>query len=1423
MNELAPHKTIFPSRILDSDSVSLVRTIMPSNIVNCSKLEEGGSQADTDGYLDICDENGIARTRITVQIKHLTYAAVGDAAYYDIPVELFGYAGIHKGEVVVFVACDTDNKRFYWKYISLEEVAKIKGSEKELQKTYRYHFSGEDICSSSNVGSVLAIWKCLYENRMSSIRDERQLAESFASLQKKAFNLISTELYGMEASYISRHQVRDINEWISHRSNGDAERVCLLVGDAGVGKSAVLKKVIDSQRENNKKYLCIKADAIDNTGNIITLEKIRDTIEFFSIGFDEVILIIDQIDALSQCLSNDRNHLNMMMTLLTSLGDWPNVRAIVSCRKYDLNYDSDLRALERKAKRIDIGDLTDDEVVAALDRMAKGLGAAIDKTTLRILKTVQYLDSFCLLYHRSKAKINFNSPVDLYDELWSEYIIKSPSYVNRTELEQLLVLISETIRESGTLKPVLCPSTEQKQSFDYLASCGLVKIDINTVSFFHQSFYDYVLARSYSSSGRSLINDFSDKFQGLEMRSVVKAVLEYERGHNGTLFADEAKSFLTSKQIRLHIKLLVISILAFAKSPNKPEKKLVMDICLNDERLLIYFLRGVQDEGWFATIKQLVKDILPDQKKDTSVLFPIVGCLSRYAFAHPEEVYELANSIKDEDSRKFAVAYILRSPNDYSSSSVLKAYEDAKPDNTHFEVQLIRDALITNEKFAYYETGKVLLKYFLAEDNSERHNGYELAEVLFPALLNNSPKLLLLTLHDSIIKVIEQTEFDGYYGFTITKVFNGYSLDDYVKKILGLYEELLERFSYDESIMRPIIDKLLILNNETSVSMAFAAIAANPKLYDDIVRNTISTNLIIENYLHGDIEYFYLKMLKAWYQTLNVDYAEWYQNLLLSFKSLFDFKYDKERRWSKFLCPHLWRDKWELICNTLPENSFIPELKKCYQELLRRFGSRSIVERPDHSTTMAMCCGGVTSSEIYTKWPIENWRKSFLKLKEDGRWLEGRTPIDLRVHADEFKKCAASNPEKFKNFVFEISRRYDIQDMYKVAGAEGLLDGGVDPYSLWPLTKTLISEEFSRKNSYSFQQIAEYYIREENPYLDDVIRVAESIAKAPYDDKRFASSGEDTERDLGRRATNLLERSINSPQGHAMEILLKASQIPERRCQIFGILNNMLPTMPECIKALCLNYIHNNSSDDETLFFPFVKQLLSGLGCEALAIRGGAIQWCFYHKNDVVKNYFDRIEADEMSHEILSQIYFYGLSSEKNRSECEQRLENILKLDNENVVAKIVEVALKSFKQADMCEYSKRYLERYASDDRKDVANAYCWYCEFLPVEAFRFYCSIAKTWSGKKHREIHSQLEYVKKCISRYPEDCYYFIAGQKFTEIEDQWIADDDVVRVLLQIYGKLKEEENEVCMNGIMDLFDEYIYRGNRMMMDALKKNA
>lgn len=152
-------------------------------------------------------------------------------------------------------------------------------------------------------------------------------------------------------------------------------------------------------------------------------------------------------------------------------------------------------------------------------------------------------------------------------------------------------------------------------------------------------------------------------------------------------------------------------------------------------------------------------------------------------------------------------------------------------------------------------------------------------------------------------------------------------------------------------------------------------------------------------------------------------------------------------------------------------------------------------------------------------------------------------------------------------------------------------------------------------------------------------------------------------------------------------------------------------------------------------------------------------------------------------------------------------------------MAKIVEIAMKSYVHAEYRDLSMRYLERYATDNREKVASAYSWYCNFLPIEAFSWYCGIAKTNEGKRYRDIHNQLEYVKKCISTYPVQSYKFISSQKYLDIDDVCLVDDEVVKILLEIYKKLSQDENADAMNELLDLFDEYIYRDNRVLKNAV----
>lgn len=1421
MEDFVPQKSATESTILDSGSILFIKTLLLGKKVDCRLLQEGGTIPNIDGSLELLDDNGAIIGRITVQVKHLTHPANSGGAFYDIPKSIYAYASQLKGEVVIFIACDQDNGVFYWKYIDNQAIKDFVNHSDHIQSTVRYHFKQEESCTKDNVIDTVAAWNKLYEERMRSIKDEKQVAESFASTQRIAFNSIPTELNGLKNSHIRRQELDLMLKWAFTDLPSGKKSLCLLVGDAGVGKSVVIKDLIDNLEKVKVRCLCLKADAIDDTNNPVSLEKIHDTISFFASNQQTTVFIIDQIDALSQSLSNDRNRLNTLMNVLSSLEDWPNVRAVVSCRKYDLEYDAVLNGLKDKSEIVELGLLSESEVKDALGKLEQGLVGKLSPTTFSILRNVQYLNSFCYLFQRNKRRLSFNSPIELYDALWDSVLDGLPAQIVYNDAEKVLYGIAECIKKSGTLKPVWQPISNLRAAYTYLASNGIVLPDGNAVSFFHQTFFDYALAKSYLSQNKSYISDLENEFQGLEIRSTVKAVLEYVRGHNDVGYASEIQQLLTSKKIRLHIKLLAISIFATANDPRPVEKRIVKTVCQKDERLLSYYFRGVQGETWFSTASLMLKAYLPDSDKNSILLIPMLSVLSRYSFSHPDEVYSLIDSIMDEETKLYARTFVLRGHNDYRNNKVIDAFRSVCNPGNVFAVNWIQDAMQSNEVFGLEETGKLLQQFLESDNHSHNHDSYELVDVLSKNLSNTHPGQFLPILHSCFVQFIRKNAVEGYNGFTITKHFNGFSSDEYLDKLLDIYEQLLLRFSSNLAVIAPMVDELLSLNNETSLAMAFSSMAEHPELHSHIIESLVANSSTIEKYLQGSVEYYFLKMLKSWYLTLDSMKAEEYQRRVLSYVSSSDFLANKEKKYSKMPFPHLWHEKWELICNTLPDNGLLPEMKKCAGELQRRFGRKFIVERDRHGITSAVYCGGLTDDATYATFSTAVWLSSFVKLNETESWHINRKPIDLRAHADAFKKCVAAAPVKFKDFVFEISQMKDINSDYLISGIEGLLDGGVDIGEMWPLASRFICTEYASANSFSFGQIAGHYFKTDNRYIDMILPVVVDVMALPPGERLIAYSDDKTESKLEDIVNNMLTRAINSEQGRALELLIQLASIPKRRKQAYEIITNAIPSLNQCLRTLPVHYLYVKDHFDESMYFPLLKECLSYLGPEALVLRGDAVQWCFYHKPEVVCDYIERIEKDPKSHVILSQICFYGLCVDNQRDKCGELLERILSQNDEHVIATMVKVSMKMFADPDYTPYSRAYLERFVIDGREEVVDSYCLYCDELPIEAFSFYKELAKSWKSQKHRDIHSQLEYVSKCIASYPVECYKFVEDQDYASIEDQWIADEEVVKVLLKIYGKMKEDDDEASLNEIMDMFDEFIYRGNRVIYSAVEK--
>ena len=1421
MSEFVPNKNATESSKLDQRSIRFIKNLLPDDDVDCSQLHEGGTLPNIDGYLDFLCKDGTSNERIFVQVKHLTYAPVNGDAFYDIPKSIYAYSERHKGEVIVFIACYPESEVFYWRYIDNKAIEEFKCHSETIQETARYHFKPEESCTKDNVDAIVATWKRLYKERMEAIKDEKQLAEAFASTQRVAFNSIPFELHGLSNSHIRRPETDMLYNWAINDLPSGKKNLCLLIGDAGIGKSVVIKDLIGHLENGGVRCLCLKADTLDDANNPVSLETIYDTLAYYASNQQPTVFIIDQIDALSLSLSNDRSRLNTLISVLSSIEDWPNVRAVVSCRKYDLEYDAVLNGLKDKSEIVELGLMSESEVKAALEKLEQGLVGKISPTTFSILRNVQYLNSFCYLFQRNKRRLNFNSPIELYDALWDSVLDGLPAQIVYNDAEKVLYGIAECIKKSGTLKPVWQPISNLRAAYTYLASNGIVLPDGNAVSFFHQTFFDYALAKSYLSQNKSYISDLENEFQGLEIRSTVKAVLEYARGHNDVGYASEIQQLLTSDKIRLHIKLLAISILATANDPRPVEKRIVKTVCQNDVRLLSYFFRGVQGENWFSTASLMLKAFLPDSDKDSILFIPMLSVLSRYSFSHPNEVFSLIDTIKNEESRLFARSYVLRGHNDYRNKKVIDAFRSVCISGNVFAVNWIQDAMQSNEAFGLEETGKLLQKYLESDNRAHNHDGYELVDVLSKNLSITHPRQFLSILHSCLVQFIRNNAFKGYHGFTITKGFNGFSTDEYLDKLLDIYEQLLLRFSSDSAVIAPIVDELLALNNETSLAMAFSAMAEHPELHSQLIESLVANSSTIEKYLQGPVKYYFLKMLKSWYLTLESMKAEEYQRKVLSYVSSSDYLANKEKKYSSMPFPHLWHEKWELICNTLPNNGLLPEMKKCAGELQRRFGRKFIVERDRHGITSAVYCGGITDDATYATFSPAVWLSSFIKLNETNYWRFNRKPIDLRAHADAFKKCVAADPVKFKDFVFEISQRNAIKPDYLVSGIEGLLDGGVDIEEMWPLASRFITTEYAVANSFSFGQIAGHYFKTDNKYIDMILPVVVDVMALSPCERLIAYSDDKTESKLEDIVNNMLTRAINSEQGRALELLIQLASIPKRRKQAYEIITNAIPSLNQCLRTLPVHYLYVKDHFDESMYFPLLKECLSYLGPEALVLRGDAVQWCFYHKPEVVCDYIERIEKDPKSHVILSQICFYGLRVDNQREKCGELLERILSQNDEHVIATMVKVSMKMFADPDYAQYSRTYLERFVSDVREEVVDSYCLYCDELPIDAFIFYRGLAKSWKSIKHSEIHSQLEYVTKCIASYPVECYKFVQDQDYASIKDQWIADEEVVTVLLKIYGKLKEDEDEESLNEIMDLFDEYIYRGNRVIYTALGK--
>lgn len=389
----------------------------------------------------------------------------------------------------------------------------------------------------------------------------------------------------LEDSHIDREETKSLLEWIEKPLEKEEKPIALLVGNAGSGKTTILRDLYEELNKVNTPILGIKADRYcveslkDLASKLNIDEQILNSFQAILNEKERFVLLIDQIDALSQSLSSRREYLDTINQLVRNASTLSGIRIIISIRTFDLAYDDDFK-FYKKQKEIKVKGLTKPQIEDVLIKIDFPINQLTD-TLLELFKTPLHLNVFCKVYGGNKYFQDIKTLHDLYGKLWDEKIvnIKEGAKTNKKQCKKLLFKLAKDMNKGQW---ITLNSSKYKEDYKneliYLQSAGLVNTPNDEIQFFHQTFYDFCFAKRFVEKKESLTEFILKKNQTLFVRSAVKMILNFQRSYNHTSYIDNYKEIISSDKYRFHIKLLLINLLGFINDPTKNEKELVLSV-----------------------------------------------------------------------------------------------------------------------------------------------------------------------------------------------------------------------------------------------------------------------------------------------------------------------------------------------------------------------------------------------------------------------------------------------------------------------------------------------------------------------------------------------------------------------------------------------------------------------------------------------------------------------------------------------------------------------------------------------------------------------------------------------------------------------------------------------------------------------------
>ncbi len=913
-------------------------------------------------------------------------------------------------------------------------------------------------------------------------------------------SLVKNELDAVSGTHIVRRETQELYEWVKNTPGNQPgnrnSNICLLSANAGFGKTVVLKDLYDQLTAGAVAVLAIKADSTFATG-IAELQAelglslaIFEFIESCKQHFPQLVLLVDQIDALSQSLSADRSYLNTLKKLIDRYTGDDNVKIIISIRSFDLEYDPVLKGF-RDIKRIRLEKLSEGEVVGILAQLGMQRDQIPDKL-FNLLLVPNNLNIFTTLVKEKANFASIDSLHGLYTAFWKQKITGIPAglSVKPGKLKEVLYRIVDQMQRQQRLAVSNLYFEDYITELNYLESEGVIQSKQQRISFFHQTFFDFIFAKRFVEQGGSLMDFILENNQSFHIRSSLKMILDFLRSYDPDLFVKTIKQLLEAPELMFHIKHLLISLLSFMEQPTDQEMRVTLSAVSHSVDLKIVLFEKIRSPNWFRSLQALgsfdnfkiaamdAQDPQPDNTDEAGLKqgylrAMLINIISRLLIAGDEAAWAFAFEIQDSQV-SYRLLFRINDWNDPRAERLLDLAFGFYQDDPSGYIQVLENIAKQNV-LSSFENGQHLL-FDSWVDASLTYDKKQLFRVWLETIPEQLITPLLNKLHSRISTdtddmgdedLIEDSELGQVDLFEDDT--NG---KEYLYKLLSL---CLRRAAVKGAReFRDFLNGYLHSRHKAILRLVFFALKGNETVYKDDIFE-LFFHISGHNYLSGD--YKGGTEFRDIFEKATIHFTTDQQNkVVTALKNLVIKKEiyawgSGQRRMHSF-----WGKAKYLYLSRLPESWFYgnADLSRQFKELQRKFPG--LKDKYRSSNTMASVVSSPLTRRAYEQMTPAQWIKSFRKYDKDhSTWKGDRALGGVLEHSRAFQAAVKENPGKeLIELIGQLTGDRSINPMYAVAGLTGLAEAKVDQQVIAPLFIKLLEQGGYEDELRSMLTVARY-------------------------------------------------------------------------------------------------------------------------------------------------------------------------------------------------------------------------------------------------------------------------------------------------------------------------------------------------------------